>query len=137
MGGSEVKITADTNVLVRAVMQDDPKQARHAAHVLQQAELIAVPIPVLCEFVWVLRRIYKKSTAEISGAIRQLAQSSNVVANKPAIEAGLAVLDGGGDFADGALAYEGECLGAEEFVSFDLKAVSVLRSQGGRARVLS
>ena len=26
MGGAEVKITVDTNVLVRAVVRDDPKQ---------------------------------------------------------------------------------------------------------------
>jgi predicted nucleic-acid-binding protein len=132
-----MKITADTNVLVRAAVQDDPDQARQAARLLQQAELLAVPIPVFCEFVWVLRRGYKKSAAEISDAIRRLMKSANVAVNRPAIEAGLSVLDAGGDFADGVIAYEGEWLGAEEFVSFDSKAVSVLRSQGARARLLS
>jgi len=137
MGKAKMKITADTNVLVRAAVQDDPRQARQAAKVLQQAELVAVPVPVLCEFVWVLRRGYKKSVPDISAAIRRLMESSNVVMNRPAIEAGLSVLDTGGDFADGVIAYEGDWLGAEEFVSFDSKAVSVLRSQGGRARLLS
>ena len=33
--------------------------------------------------------------------------------------------------------HEGEWLGAEEFVSFDSKAVSLLQAQGGRARLLS
>ena len=130
-----MKITADTNVLVRAAVQDDPQQARRAAKLLQQAELVAVPVPVLCEFVWVLRRGYKKSVPEISGAIRRLMKSANVVMNRPAIEAGLSVLDAGGDFADGAS--EGDWLGAEEFVSFDSQAVSLWRSQGGRARLLS
>jgi predicted nucleic-acid-binding protein len=60
-----------------------------------------------------------------------------VVTNHPAIEAGLAILDMGGDFADGAIAYEGAWLGADEFVSFDKKAVSLLKSQGKRARLLS
>ncbi len=137
MGKDKMKITADTNVLVRAAVQDDPDQARQAAKLLQQAELVAVPVPVLCEFVWVLRRGYKKSIPDISDAIRRLMQSANVVMNQPAIEAGLAVLDAGGDFADGVIAYEGDWLGAEEFVSFDSKAVSILRSQGGRARLLS
>ncbi len=137
MGKSKMKITADTKVLVRAAVQDDPKQARHAAKVLQQAELVAVPVPVLCEFVWVLRRGYKKSVCDISDAIRRLTKSANVVTNRPAIEAGLSVLDAGGDFADGVIAYEGNWLGAEEFVSFDAKAVSVLQSQGSRARLLS
>jgi len=132
-----MKITADTNVLLRAAVQDDPDQARQAAKLLQQAELVAVPVPVFCEFVWVLRRGYKVSAPEISDAVRRLIKSANVVMNRPAIEAGLAVLDAGGDFADGVIAYEGDWLGAEEFVSFDSKAVSILRSQGGRARLLS
>jgi predicted nucleic-acid-binding protein len=137
MGKDKMKITADTNVLLRAAVQDDPDQARQAAKLLQQAELVAVPVPVFCEFVWVLRRGYKISAPEISDAVRRLIKSANVVVNRPAIEAGLSVLDAGGDFADGVIAYEGDWLGAEEFVSFDSKAVSILRSRGGRARLLS
>ena len=132
-----MKITADTNVLLRAAIQDDLHQARQAARVLQQADLVAVPVPVLCEFVWVLRRGYKKSVPEISDAIRRLLKTANVVMNRPAIEAGLSSLEAGGDFADGAIAYEGEWLGAEEFVSFDAKAVSVLQSQGRSCRLLT
>ena len=63
--------------------------------------------------------------------------SANVVMNRPATEVGLSVLDAGGDFADGVIAYEGNWLGGEEFVSFDSKAVTVLQSQGARARLLS
>jgi len=137
MGESKMKITADTNVLVRAAVQDDPHQARQAAQVLQEAELVAVPVPVLCEFVWVLRRGYKKSAHEVRDAVHRLLNSVNVIMNRPAAEAGLLVLDAGGDFADGAIAYEGDWLGAEEFVSFDSKAVSILQSQGTRARLLS
>ena len=136
MGKSEMKITADTNVLVRAAVQDEPHQARQAAKVLQEADLVAVPIPVFCEFVWVLRRGYKKSASEVLDAIRRLMKSAHVVMNRPAVEAGLSALDAGGDFADGAIAYEGNWLGAEEFVSFDSKAVSMLKSQGSRARLL-
>ena len=132
-----MKITADTNVLIRAAVQDDPRQARQAANTLQEADLVAVPVPVLCEFVWVLRRGYKKSASNVSDAIRRLMKSANVVMNRPAVEAGLSVLDAGGDFADGVIAYEGEWLGAEEFLSFDSKAVAVLQSQGIRARLLS
>jgi predicted nucleic-acid-binding protein len=49
----------------------------------------------------------------------------------------LAILDKGGDFADGVIAYEGHWLGAEEFVSFDKQAVTLLKSQGKRARLLA
>jgi predicted nucleic-acid-binding protein len=131
-----MKITADTNLLIRAAVQDDPRQARLAAKVLQSAELVAVPVSVLCEFVWVLRRGYKKSTSDVSDAIHRLMKSANVVVNRPAVEAGLSVLDAGGDFADGVIAYEGEWLGSEEFLSFDSAAVDVLQSLGVRARML-
>ncbi|MHB8390379.1 MAG: type II toxin-antitoxin system VapC family toxin [Acidobacteriaceae bacterium] len=131
-----MKITVDTNVLVRAAVQGDPRQARQAAQILQEADLVAVSIPVLCEFVWVLRRGYKRSVPDIMNAIHHLMRGLNVVMNRPAVEAGVAVLEAGGDFADGAIAYEGNWLGAEEFVSFDKKAVSILQSQSNRARLL-
>jgi predicted nucleic-acid-binding protein len=98
----------DTNVPIRAAVQDDTHQARRAAEVLQQADLIAVPVPAFCEFVWVIRRGYKKSGSNVSDAIRRLMKSINVVMNRPAVEAGLAVLDAGGDFADGVIAHEGD-----------------------------
>lgn len=132
-----MKITADTNVLLRDALQDHPHQARLAGKVLQEAELVTVPVPVLCEFVWVLRQGCKRPVDEIADAIRRLIASDNVATDLPAVEAGLTVLEAGGDFADGAIAYEGEWLGAQEFVSFDKMAVALLRSQGKRARLLS
>ena len=56
--------------------------------------------------------------------------------NRRAVEAGLALLDAGGDFADGVIAYEGNWLGAEVFVSFDKKAVKLLAAQDEAARLL-
>lgn len=131
-----MKVTADTNVLIRAAVQDDLPQARRAAKLLADADLIAVPVPVLCELVWVLRRGYKKSAADVSDAIRRLMRTANVAMNRPAVEAGLSALDAGGDFADGVIAYEGEWLGAEEFVSFDAQAISLMQAQGSRARLV-
>jgi predicted nucleic-acid-binding protein len=49
----------------------------------------------------------------------------------------LKVLAAGGDFADGVIAYEGSWLGGETFVSFDKKAVALLKSQGQKARLLA
>jgi predicted nucleic-acid-binding protein len=132
-----MKIVVDTNVLLRDVLHDDPLQAKVAANVLQSADLVAITVAVLCEFVWVLRQGYKKSAAEIADAIRRLMRSASVATNRTAVEAGLELLDKGGDFADGAIAYEGLWLGAEEFVSFDKQAVSLLKSQGKRARLLT
>jgi predicted nucleic-acid-binding protein len=137
MGGDTVRIAVDTNVLLRDALHDDPRQTPIASRTLQNAELVVVPTPALCEFVWVMRRLYKRSAAEIALSIRLLMSGDNVKLDRPAIEAGLEVLEDGGDFADGVIAYEGHWLGAEEFVSFDKEAVSLLKSQGKRARLLS
>jgi predicted nucleic-acid-binding protein len=131
-----MKITADTNVLVRAVVGDDKKQARAAAKVLKGAELIAVTLPSLCEFVWVLRRIYQFGQEDIVAALEALLNVENVAINRPAADAGLLMLKAGGDFADGLIAYEGARLGGDTFVSFDKQAVFLLSDQGKRARLL-
>jgi predicted nucleic-acid-binding protein len=70
-------------------------------------------------------------------AVRRLVNSANVVVNRPAVEAGLKLLEAGGDFADGVITYEGHWLGAETFVSFDRKAVRLMSAQGMSARLLS
>jgi predicted nucleic-acid-binding protein len=131
-----MRIAADTNVLLRAAVRDDLTQARSAAAVLRSADLVAIPVSALCEFVWVMRRGYKRPAQEVAQSIRSLIDSTNVVTDGPAVEAGLAILDQGGDFTDGAIAYEGHWLGAEEFVSFDKQAVLLLRAQGRKARLL-
>jgi predicted nucleic-acid-binding protein len=132
-----MRVAVDTNVLVRAVVQDDPQQATAAKKLLKSASLIAVSLPSLCEFVWVLRRAYSFDHATVAAAIRVLLNSTNVVANRPAVEAGLAQMDLGGDFADGVIAYEGAWLGGEVFVSFDKLAVTLLTARGEAARLLS
>jgi predicted nucleic-acid-binding protein len=137
MGRDTVRIAVDTNVLLRDALRDDPRQTPIASRTLQRAELVVVPTPALCEFVWVMRRLYKRSAAEIALSIRLLMSADNVELNRPAIEAGLELLEDGGDFADGVIAYEGNWLGAEEFVSFDKLAVSLLKSRGKRARLLA
>jgi predicted nucleic-acid-binding protein len=132
-----MKISVDTNVLARAVLNDDPAQSRAARKLLREASLIAVPLPCLCELVWVLLLGAKLPKDDVATAVRSLMNAGNVVVNRPAAELGLAVLEAGGDFADGAIAYEGAWLGGETFVSFDEKAVTVLSEQGEAARVLS
>jgi predicted nucleic-acid-binding protein len=132
-----MKIAADTNVLVRAITEDHEHQSKAAQSVLKRAELVAIPLPALCELVWVLSQGYKIPSTDIAETIRRLMNGANVVINRPAAEAGLAMLDAGGDFADGVIAYEGTWLGAETFVSFDKRAVKLLEAQGGSARLLT
>lgn len=132
-----MKITADTNLLLRAILRDDARQTQIATSALREAELVAVPTSTLCEFVWVLNSGFKKPKIQIAAAIERLMSSPNIVLNRSVVEAGLALLRVGGDFADGVVAYEGIWLGAEEFVSFDVKTVALLQSQGVRSRLLS
>ena len=131
-----MKATVDTNVLLRAVVCDDPEQAAIAKKVLADAEVIAVTVSSLCEFVWVLRSTYKFQSADITAAIRALIATGKVSTHRQSVEAGLAVLEAGGDFADGVIAFEGQLLGGQTFVSFDRKAVSCLTRQGQSARYL-
>jgi len=132
-----VKITADTNVLVRAMTGDDAVQSTIAQSELANADQIAVTLPALCELVWILSRGYRIASPDIALAIRRLIDATNVTVNRPAAEAGLALLDAGGDFADGVIAYEGNWLGADTFVSFDKKAVELVTAQGQAARLLA
>jgi predicted nucleic-acid-binding protein len=131
-----VKIAVDTNVLVRAAVRDDPKQTEVATRIMARAEMLAIAVSSLCEFVWVLRSVYGYRASSIARAIRLLLAAENVETDRQVAEAGLAMLDGGGDFADGVIAYEGRWLGAETFVSFDKKAVEMLTAQGVSARLL-
>jgi len=132
-----MKITADTNIMVRVLTEDNLEQSKAARAILQKAEIVAIPTSALCELVWVLSQGYKHSSNLIAEAIRRLVNGANAVVNRPAVEAGLTVLDAGGDFADGVIAYEGNWLGADTFVSFDRKAVKLLETQGRSARLLS
>jgi predicted nucleic-acid-binding protein len=132
-----MRVTADTNVLLRAYVADDEGQAAVAVDLLAKADIVAVSLQALCEFAWVLARQYQTERENIAAAIRALLNTANVVVNRPAVEAGLSVLEAGGDFADGVIAFDGGWLGGETFVSFDRKAVKLLSAQGQSAQLLS
>lgn len=133
MGGGGVRITADTNVLLRVLVQDDMEQARAAQALLSRATVVAVPLPVLCELAWVLRRAYARGPHDIAAAIEGVARIETVATDRPAVEAGLAVLRAGGDFADGVIAHQGGSLGGSVFASFDRRAIARLKDNGADA----
>lgn len=132
-----MKITADTNVLLRVAIRDDLPQARVADALLREADVIAVPIPVLCEFVWVLRKNYGLDRAEIVGALRQLLEISVLRVDRVAVQAGIASLEGGGNFADACIAVESRRMGGAVFASFDRRAVALVKAAGGEAHLLN
>lgn len=131
-----MRVTADTNVLLRAYVADDEAQAAIAVDLLAKADIVAVSLQALCEFAWILAWQYQTERENIGAAIRALLNTANVVVNRPAVESGLSVLDAGGDFADGVIAFDGGWHGGETFVSFDRKAVKLLSARGQSVQLL-
>lgn len=131
-----MKITADTNLLVRAAIEDDPDETPLAQQILRDAEVVALTFPALCEFVWVARSGYRRSPREILLSLRALLSAPNVEAAFDAVAAGLAMLDAGGDFADGVIAFTGRQMGGTVFASFDRKAVALVVAAGGETQLL-
>ena len=118
-----MKITVDTNILLRAILEDDPGQAAEARAIMEQATSIAIPVPVFCELVWTMRRLYRRQPDEIADAVEAILRVA-------AVETGLRILRTGGDFADGAIAWQGAAMGGDTFMTFDRQAVHLLTAAG-------
>ena len=84
--------------------------------------LVAIPLPVLCELVWVLRRVCRFS--------------ASVCTDRPAVRAGLQLLAAGVDFPDGVIAYGGRQLGGDQLATFDQEAARLLVAAGEPVRLL-
>ena len=131
-----MNLIADTNVLVRALVADEPKQAATAQKLLSEASLVAISSIVFCELHWVLSRAYKVSNTDIEAAINALVNAVNVHTDIAAVEAGLTFMKSGGDFADGVLWHLGRKLGGQTFASFDKKAVKIVKAINGNVQLL-
>lgn len=125
----------DTNVLVRYLTQDDPRQARIATELLER-ELSAenpgfITSIALCELTFVLARSYKLARAQIADIIERLL-SVDRLEHEHKAAAALAVEDvraHGFDFADCLMAQIGAQHGYAVFVSFD---AALARREGVR-----
>ena len=131
-----MRIIADTNVLLRFVLGDDPEQYELALDTMEKSESVVVTNHSLCELAWVLRSSYGVSRTAIAATIRGLLETNNVVLDSATVHAGLTALEAGADFADGVIAYEGRWLGGETFVSFDKKAIAAIAKQGIETKLL-
>ena len=110
-------ITVDTNVLVRLLTSDDPKQTA-AARSLFAAEPVWIAKTVLLETGWVLRSLYGFEESAIADAFRALLGLRNVsVEDEHAVAGALALTSHGIEFAD-ALHLSSRPQGTA-FVSFD------------------
>lgn len=114
-----MKLTADSNVLLRVAVGDDAAQAAAATRLLASADTIVIPLPALCEFAWVLRRGYRLDRDGIRQSIAAAADMDKAVVDQAAVATGLAFLDAGADFADGVIAHLGRAAGGDVFATFD------------------
>ncbi len=134
VGAESLTVTADTNILVRLMVEDDAEQAAAGRRILLSASRVVITLTTLCEYVWVLRGTYGLSNFEIARGIEELQQTATVQVDRAAVAAGLRMLRAGGDFPDGLISQEGRLLGGETFISFDRKAVKLLQAQGFKAQ---
>ena len=123
----------DTNVLVRFLVQDDPKQAARATAVIESAlssgETLFLNHIVLCETVWVLESAYEISKADVADVLDRLMLTPQV-SFEDKEEARTALSEyrvGKGDFADYLIGEVNSRSGCLETVTFD-------RDLGGSTR---
>jgi predicted nucleic acid-binding protein len=110
-------IAVDTNVIIRLVTEDNPVQATKARDLFQSGP-ISIPLTVLLETEWVLRRLYKRDPDAIIDTLEALISLPNVrCQNEPAVRRAIAWRRSGLDFADALhLALAGD---VEQLATFD------------------
>ena len=109
----------DTNVLVRALVQDDPEQGRRALACLS-GEPVYVPVTVILELEWVLRSRYGFSPKAIAAVMEKLAILENaIVGEQAAVVAAARKMRQGWDFADAL--HHALAAGCNEFATFDAR----------------
>ncbi|MGD0869702.1 MAG: type II toxin-antitoxin system VapC family toxin [Bryobacteraceae bacterium] len=122
----------DTNIVVRLVTGDDPKQT-HAARSLLAGGPVWIAKTVLLETRWVLRYMYGYEETAIHDAFTELLGLENVhMEDEASVAAALALIAHGIDFAD-ALHLSSRPAGAA-FVSFD-KTLVRRANRAGAAKV--
>ena len=126
-----MKISIDTNILVRLFIADDPIQQQKAIATLDAADAVIVPTSVFCETVWVLLKVYQQDKRVLCTQLMDFVTHPKLVYDHSIIAAGFALMQQGGDFADGVNEAAGKALGEETFVTFDRKAAKLLKQQGG------
>jgi len=91
------------------------------------ADALVVPTIVLCELVWVVKRAYRYGGPEIIDILRRLVAVRALELERPAAEAGIAMLAHGGDFANGVVRHEADRAKCDRLVTFDRGFARYLR----------
>jgi predicted nucleic-acid-binding protein len=117
----------DTNVLLRLVLADDPRQAARARQWLRaqpQEEKLLINRIVLCELVWTLRRGYRFGREQIAAVINRLLKSEDMLVED--YDSVVLALDlyrtSNADFADCLLGVTNGVLGCNVTGTFDRHA---------------
>lgn len=115
----------DTNVLVRYITQDDPRQAKMAEAAIEKAvaggvKALLQPI-VLCELVWVLESAYRYGKTEIVAVIEQVMRTVQFeIIEKDVVWKALEDFsEGSADFSDYLIGRAYEHAGAKTTLTFD------------------
>lgn len=118
-------LAVDTNVVVRFLTKDDPKQSARAGEIIHDND-IWIAKTVLLEAEWVLRSVYAYSPAWIESGLRRLSGLPQVeIEDEPDVARALEWFAAGMDFADALhLASSGP---AEGFATFDRKLATQAR----------
>jgi predicted nucleic-acid-binding protein len=124
-------IGLDSNVLVRYLAQDDPRQSARATRLIER-ELSEtnpgyVALVALVETCWVLRRAYRVTAAELHDLVRDLLDVRQLVVEQRAVVgAALAQSDRRtGDFAGALVAACARAAGCARVVTFDRSAAKL------------
>jgi len=124
-------IAVDTNVLVRLLTEDEPKQAAAARSLFADGP-IWIAKTVLLETGWVLRSLYGFDENDVSRAFTRLLGLKNVHAeDEPAVAAALALVAHGIELAD-AIHLSSRPAGAA-FVTLDQSFIRRAKRAGASA----
>jgi len=120
-------IGLDTNVLVRYVMQDDPRQAARATRLIESLSADApgfVPIVALVELVWVLGGSYGLSREQVAQVLYTLLRSKELVVDRAEVVGQALSRFGsrGADFADAVVERIAAAAGCTATLTFDTGA---------------
>ena len=111
----------DTNVLVRALVNDNAAQSARAVALLTEHDIF-IPVTVVLELEWVLRSRYAFTPKVVAQAIEKIAALGNVVVGeRTAVLAAAARAAQGWDFADAL--HHALSQGCEDFSTLDADLV--------------
>ncbi len=119
-------IGLDTNVLVRYLTQDDPKQSRQATQLIESLgseNQGFISLVVITELYWVLRRTYKLSPSDTAAIVGKLLSAEELLVQEPtAVYRALTRISEGADFADALIGDLGTMAGCSYTATFDSDA---------------